>query len=53
MQTIDYMLWGNADGGNEELSTAVDDDAYEFVEFAFSIIVAVVEIMSAVCLFEL
>ena len=34
------MFWRDADGADEELGTAVDDDADEFVELAFGVIVA-------------
>ncbi len=41
MESVDDMLRGNTDGGNEEFGTAVDDDVYKLVELAFGIIVAV------------
>jgi hypothetical protein len=34
------MFWGDADGGNEKLGAAVNDDGYKFIELAFSVIVA-------------
>lgn len=40
MESVDDMLWGDANGGDEELGSAVDDDADELVELAFCVIVA-------------
>jgi len=40
VEALDNMLWGNTDGGDEELGAAVDDDANEFVKFTFGIVVA-------------
>jgi len=41
VESVDDMLRGNTDGGNEEFSAAVDDNIYKLVELAFGIIVAV------------
>ena len=40
VQTVDDVLGGDADGGDEELGAVVDDDADEVVEFAFGVVVA-------------
>ena len=40
VESVDDMLWGDANGGDEELGSAVDDDADELVELAFCVIVA-------------
>lgn len=40
VEALDNMYWGNADGGDEELGTGVDNYGDEIIEFAFSVIVA-------------
>jgi hypothetical protein len=40
VESVDDVLGGNANGGDEELGPAVDDDADELVELAFCVIVA-------------
>ena len=47
VETVDDMLRWDADGGDEELCAAVDDDAHELVKFALSIIIAVLNVPSA------
>jgi hypothetical protein len=47
VETIDDMLRWHADGGDEQLGAAIDDDAHKLVEFALSIIVAVLIALSA------
>lgn len=41
MESVNDMLGRDADGGDEEFGTAVDDDVNQLVELAFGIIVAV------------
>lgn len=41
VELLDDSLRGNTDGGNEELSTALDDDIDELVELALGVVVAV------------
>lgn len=40
MEALDDMLGRYTDGRDKEFGAAVDDDADEFVEFAFGIVVA-------------
>jgi hypothetical protein len=40
VESVDDMFRWDTDGGDEELSAAVDDDADELVELAFCVIVA-------------
>jgi hypothetical protein len=40
VESVDDMFGGNTDGGDEELGTAVDNDADELIELAFCVIVA-------------
>ena len=40
VETLDDVLGGYADGGDEELGAGVDDDGDEFVEFAFGVVIA-------------
>lgn len=53
MEAFDDMLGWDADGGDEELGAAVDDDIHKFVELALSIIVAALIIVSASARVEL
>ena len=41
VQSVDNMLWWDTDCRDEEFGARVDDDAYEFVELALRIVVAV------------
>lgn len=47
METIDDMFGGNSDGGDEKLSTGVDNYAGQLVELSLRIIVAEKVKMSA------
>ena len=40
VEALDDMLGGNPDGRDEELGSAINDDAHEFVKFAFGVVVA-------------
>jgi hypothetical protein len=40
VEAVDYWFWGHTDCGDEEFGAGVDDYGYEFVEFAFGVVVA-------------
>jgi hypothetical protein len=46
VEAVDDMLGWDTDGGDEELGAAVDDNSHELVEFAFCVIVAVLNLES-------
>jgi hypothetical protein len=41
VKLLDNGLWGNTDGGNEELSARLDDNVHEIVELSLGVVVAI------------